>query len=101
MIDKVYEFREFYIPGRMAGAIHRWIDLGIIPESFLQAVLENDLKRAVTLADEENLANLPAYIGYFYNEAPSGCSGSLKAVAHWHKRQEEARCAFHDANNAT
>lgn len=53
------------------------------PGEFLQAVLCNDFSRAALLADAENGANLPAFAGYLYNEAPPGCYGSRECVAAW------------------
>jgi len=78
-----YTFREFYIPERMMGGIHRYIDNGIEPGHFLTAVRENDLREAVGNADDENIRNLPAYVAYLYNEAPSGCYGSPEKVQAW------------------
>ena len=78
-----YRFREFYIPERMMGGIRRYIDHGIIPGDFLQAVITNDLRRACAAADDENLKNLAAFIAYFYNEAPSACWGSPEKMKRW------------------
>lgn len=78
-----YEHNGFRIPEYMAGGIDRWIENGIEPGSFLMAVICNDLALAVGLADSTNLANLPAYVGYFYNEAPSPCWGSPAKAAAW------------------
>lgn len=80
-----YRFKDFYIPDRMQGAIHRYINNGIRPGSFLEAVICNDLFTAVGKADEENLENLPAYAAYFYNEAPSACWGSKEKMEAWIK----------------
>ena len=81
-----YTFQGFTIPARMAGGIDRWIEAGIPPGHFLAAVICNDLRDAIARADAENLANLPAYIGYFHNEAPSACWGSPKKFAEWARR---------------
>jgi hypothetical protein len=78
-----YEFNGRHIPARMADGLQRWIERGIPPGSFLTAVLENNLKEAVCRADEENLFNLPAYVGYLYNEAPAPCWGSPEKVSAW------------------
>lgn len=87
-------FREFHIPDRMMGGITRWIENGIQPGDFLWAVITNDLKDAVGRADDENLRNLPAYVSYFYNEAPAACWGSPEKAAAWielfKQRQAEA-----------
>lgn len=54
-------------------------------------MLENDLKSAVAHADDENLQNLPAYVGYLYNEAPGDCWGSKEKVAAYAERKLIAR----------
>lgn len=81
-----YTFCGHVIPARMAPALDAWITRGELPGEFLQAVLRNDLREAVGRADEENLANLPAYIGYLYNESPGPCWGSPEKVAAWAAR---------------
>lgn len=86
-----YEFNGFRIPERMGDSLQRWIDHGIEPGSFLMAVLENNLRDAVGRADPENLANLPAYIGYLYNEAPSRCWGSPANVKAWAEQRQSER----------
>ena len=80
-----YHFNEFYIPDRMMPGIKRYIEEKIPPGEFLAAVICNDLQEAVGQADTENMANLPAYVGYFYNEAPSQCWGSKAAMDKWLK----------------
>jgi len=83
MSESFYRFRQFAIPGYMGGGITRYIEKGILPGGFLLAVLEHDLFEAVGRADDENLANLPAYVAYFYNEAPGACHGSRVKIAEW------------------
>jgi len=83
--DCGYTFRNFYIPKRMMGGIHRYIEHHIPPGNFLSAVISNDLKEACGRADDENMVNLPAYVAYFYNEAPSHCWGSKENMDAWIK----------------
>ena len=78
-----YRFRQFYIPDRMLGGLTRYVEHGIEPGDFLAAVISNDLKGAVSRADDENLANLPAYVAWLYNEAPIGCCGSPENMQRW------------------
>ena len=78
-----YTYRQFYIPERMMGGILRYIEHRIEPGDFLAAVIRNDLKDACGRADDENLQNLPAFVAYFYNEAPSPCWGSPENMAEW------------------
>lgn len=71
------------IPERMMDGIQRYINDGIIPGDFLQAVICNNLREAVGRADDENLVNLPAFVMYFYNEAPGLCWGSKDKMDAW------------------
>ena len=87
-----YTFRQFFISARMMGAILRYIEQGLPPGPFLTAVIDNDLRAAVSYADDENMANLPAFVAYFvYNEPPSGCWGSSENRRAWLARPEFAR----------
>ena len=78
-----YIFRQFHIPDRMMPGIKRYIENGIKPGHFLTSVICNDLREACAQADDENLANLYAFTGYFYNEAPRDCWGSLEIMEKW------------------
>ena len=79
----MYKFRGYYIPERMRFGIERYINYGIPPGGFLKAVITNNLSEAIARADDENLANLPAFVAYFYNEAPSMCWGSVENYRKW------------------
>ena len=87
-IVDAYRFREFHIPLRMMPSIELYINQGIQPGDFLTAVICNDLALAVGRADEENIENLPAYVHYFYNEAPGQCWGSREKKVAWTKKFE-------------
>ncbi|MBT8489906.1 MAG: hypothetical protein KJN62_02540 [Deltaproteobacteria bacterium] len=78
-----YNFHQFYIPARMGSGIKRYIKNRIRPGDFLSAVICNDLKESCGRADDENMANLPAYVAYFYNYAPSPCWGSKEKMELW------------------
>jgi hypothetical protein len=78
-----YTFNQYQIRDDMLGAIQRYIEHGIPPGDFLRAVICNDLAEAVGRADEENMANLPAYVAYFWNKAPSTCWGSVDKMKAW------------------
>ena len=74
------------LPERMRGGITRFLDNGVVPGSFLQAVLENDLVGAVGKADDENVTLLWHYVNMLYNAFPArglGCWGSPEAVQDW------------------
>ena len=76
-------FKHFYIPDRMMEGIKLYIQHGVRPGSFLQAIITNNLKEAVGRADDENRRNLPAHVEYFYNYAPYQCWGSEKIMNDW------------------
>ena len=80
-----YEFFGFIVPAYMLDNLKAYINTGRGVGGFLTAVLENDLKGAVDRADSHNRANLPAYVGYLYNQAPGGCWGSPENVKAWKK----------------
>ena len=84
-----YTFRDFYIREDMMGGITRYIETGIPPGGFLSGIISNDLREAVSNADDENLHNIPAFVAYFYNEAPSACWGSPEQMQDWMKAKRE------------
>lgn len=86
-----YKFRDFAIPSYMGPGLDHYIENGGLPGEFLIAVLENNLSEAVGYADSTNLHNLPAYVGYLYNEAPAACWGSKEKVAAWVAAKEALR----------
>ena len=79
----MYHFREFYITDHMLDSIQEYVRIGRPVGDFLTAVIKNDLKEAVGRADDENIRNLPAFVSYFYNEAPSNCWGSQEKLDRW------------------
>ncbi|MEO7387408.1 MAG: hypothetical protein ABIX37_10765 [Gammaproteobacteria bacterium] len=88
-----YQFRQFHITDHMLESLDQYVEQGVPPGGFLYAVLSNDFKGAAGRADDENLANLPAYAAWLYNEAPSPCQGSKEAVEKWlamHAQRREA-----------
>jgi len=82
---KNYNFRHWYIPERMLESLERYKNDGTIPGDFLVSILSNDLVAACGRADDENLANLPAYGAYVYNELPGPSWGSKENVLLWHE----------------
>ncbi len=82
-------FRDFTIPDHMLEGIERYIDHGIPPGHFLTAIITNNLREAVGRADDDNVQIIPAYVGYFYNEAPSACWGSIEKMNAWINKHME------------
>lgn len=77
------------IPPHMMGAIERYIEEHCPVGGFLEAVISNNLKEACGRADSVNMGLLPAYVIYFYNEAPAACWGSPEAYARWISAKRE------------
>ncbi len=88
-----YVFWGFTIPQYMMKPLMSYIQNGQRPGDFLTAVICNDLHTAVARADEHNIINIKAYIGYLYNEAPAGCWGSYDNMQEWiNQKQKEKQC---------
>ena len=71
------------VPLHLRAGLRRYLEAGIPPGAFLKAVLENDLRDAVTHGDEASLAGLVPLVRYLYHEVPHECWGSPGAVEAW------------------
>lgn len=67
------------IPEQFRGGIQRYIQRGIPPGHFLQAVLKNNLTDTISRADDPSLAALKSIVQWLYMEAPGGSWGSPEA----------------------
>ena len=72
-----------HIPIRMIGGLVRYIEDGVVPGDFWMAILQNDLKEACAMADEENKYLIYDFVYVLYNYAPSDCWGSPERVRKW------------------
>lgn len=88
-----YIFRGYEIRDDMLDALNKYIEHGHPVGDFLTAVLCNDLMEACGRADDENMANLPAYCAFMYNEMPPASFGSRGKVAAWLAKFEAERKA--------
>lgn len=88
---ETYRHGEFYIPQYMVPAIKAYIDDGIIPGDFLQAVICNKFSEVCALADDENIRNLAAYAVFFYNEVPGIAWGSKENMIAWNELKSKER----------
>lgn len=77
---------EKWVPAHMRAGMARYVVLGVLPGSFLRAVLSNDLMEAGRMADDENRRRLFDYVMFLINYAPSDCYGSPEAMLAWAKR---------------
>lgn len=73
------------IPTQIIYAIQHHVLHGQHGGSFVTAVLENNLREAISYADEECLAALAEIVRYCYNNIPMRCWGSELTVKNWQK----------------
>ncbi len=71
------------LPEHMRDGIVRYMELGIPPGSFAEAVLCNDLKNAFGRADMVNERYLKRWCEYVMWHLPSLAQGSPERVATW------------------
>ena len=71
------------VPPHLQGALERYLQDGILPGSFLRAVLENKLKESFEQADDISRAALPDIVHYLYNYVPMAAWGSPERVTEW------------------
>jgi len=85
------------LPEHMQESMRRYIEEGARPGSFLSAVLENNLVRAFSRADEINSIYMINFARFLYNEAPLDAWGSEQAVRDWIQSKWEERVAANPA----
>lgn len=78
------------IPDHMHEGLLRYLRQGMVPGSFLAAILCNDYFGACAQADRENMRALHAY-AVFLNNMPSACYGSRVKVDAWAKAGADRR----------
>ena len=74
------------LPAHMRDGTRRYVEQGIPPGSFLEAVLCNDLKGAFERADDINRFMMLQWVRWLVMEAPSVSQGSPEKVASWIRR---------------
>lgn len=74
------------LPEHCRHGMKLYIERGILPGSFLQAVLANDLMGAFGRADDINRSRIQDYVTFLYNEVPAMCWGSREAIRRWVER---------------
>jgi len=92
-VNKIREYHEEHlfttegtgieIPTRTKNALDHYAITGRLPGHFCQAVLKNDLQKAVGRADKENQKALVDIVKYVYNRLPINCWGSPEKVGDW------------------
>ena len=79
------------VPEHLHAGIRAWVDEGIMPGRFLQAVICNDLRAAVDAGDRSTVAQLPDIIRFFTWSCPAACWGSPRALESWKRALFEMR----------
>lgn len=91
------------IPIATLQTIKDYVEYGIIPGSFVRAVLENNLSESFGRADIYNRAALFEIVQYVYSEIPHTIWGSKDKVDNWlaykRKEMELKRHAAHERPN--
>lgn len=89
-----------WVPEHVRPGMVRYILFGILPGSFLSAILSGDYFEACRRADDENRRRLFDYAMFLMNYAPGGCFGSAENMAEWsrnggllgHGEREDQAC---------
>jgi len=71
------------IPPAVFDGLKMYVLNGIMPGSFLSAVLSNDLFMAIGCADPLSTLTLPNLVKYIHWNVPGSCHGSWDIVAKW------------------
>ncbi len=71
------------IPKAIKYQIDQYIEAGVPPGGFLNAVLTNDLMVAIQKADETNKLHIPDIVTYLLNYLPPIAYGNAKNVTDW------------------
>lgn len=89
-MNQVKPFKEIdysILPSSLRDGTRLWIENGIPPGGFLQAVIANNLVEAVGRADHKNIDLLREIVLFFYSQAPSDCWGSVQNLHDWSKNE--------------
>lgn len=79
------EFNGYNIPERIQRALHNYIHNRIRPNTFLIAVLSNDLYNAIKKSTNEEYLALTQICNWVYRNAPMICWGDEETVKNWLK----------------
>ncbi len=71
------------VPETTLDSLKLYVDEGFHPGGFLEAVLSNDLFKAVQMADSENCVALVELVKYIYQNTPIAAQGSKEKVYQW------------------
>jgi hypothetical protein len=75
------------VPEGLIDGLVLYVVHGLVPGSFLLAVLDNDLMEAFSRADARSTVHMKNLVMFIYNDMPRGSWGSRAAVLEWHEHQ--------------
>jgi hypothetical protein len=87
------------VPEHLKNGLRLYLQHGYIPGDFLQAVLRNDLKEAISRGDHYSIMGLRGLVVFLYNYVPTLCQGSKSAMVAWAKLSEEERDRIWELRN--
>lgn len=71
------------LPRHMREGARLYIEHGVIPGRFLQAVICNDLRESFLRADDINIHRMSDIVSFFHSQAPARCWGSKERMMAW------------------
>lgn len=80
---EAFDLLDTYVPVNLRHGIQKYIEHGIPPGNFLEAVLCNDLKGACFSGDPFTVKYLPTLVRWLWNYAPLNCHGADHKVRTW------------------
>lgn len=82
--------RDDLIPESVLHALEGYVEYGLPPGDFLEAVLRDDLYDAINYADDKSLGALKHIVKAIHWGAPINCHGDAETVHRWitHKTAE-------------
>lgn len=73
------------LPEHMRKGARRYVEEGVLPGDFMQAVICNKPIGSFRCTDDINAARILDIVRFWYNEAPMGCWGSEERMIAWHE----------------
>ena len=80
MDDSFYGMR---VPGHIRDQLKAYVEQYRPTDSFLRAVISNDLREAVAQADPVCIVNIPAIVNWLYWNPSGECWGSPEKYKEW------------------
>lgn len=73
------------IPEHIRYGMFRYVEYGNVPGNWMCYLLSNDLIRSWGFADTTNREAMGDLVNFLYNDIPSPCKGSEKAIEAWNE----------------